>query len=81
MASNRGVKFDEWVSRLGRATGLALFAVASVAALKGVEVNPLIFTGSLSLYGLVKLTDVVSAIRKTSDHGPPPHEGHPASDQ
>lgn len=78
MSANRGVRFDEWVSRLGRATGLALFAVASIAALKGVQVNPLIFTGSLSLYGLVKLTDVVSAIRKTNGNGQSSQEA-PAS--
>lgn len=60
-------RFDTWVSRIGRATGLIIFASASVVALTGREVNPLIFTGSLSLYGLIKIVDVVTALRRNDD--------------
>lgn len=41
-----------------------IFSAASVVALTGREVNPLIFTGSLSLYGLIKVADVVIALRR-----------------
>lgn len=62
-------RFDRFLSRLGRTTGLVIFTAASVVALAGHDVNPLIFSGSLGLYGLLKVPDIITALRRSGESG------------